>query len=180
MPGLCGSDKKKLAAIGIDLLAQLVETDINQIPNLFRNAGIELSKNNKIELYKCLKSLPLFNLTWKAVVDKNKEKEESLWGDQGDFAEDSIVEVEVSIENINKNASRRAAMSKSGRMQEIGLWIIIGCTNNNKVLVIKKLQFPKKHISNYFLTIQVPSNPNLSLYLIHDAYLGLDQEYRIN
>jgi activating signal cointegrator complex subunit 3 len=179
LPGLTIADIKKLHSIGISSLCQLVEIDINNVPDLFNKVGITLSKQDKINLHKCLKSLPVFNISFKVVKDR-KEEQDSLWGEQDDFGAGGIVNIEVKLENLNKDASRKAVMSKTGRLQDIGLWAMIGCKNNDRVLAIKKIQFPKKPLSSYFMTIQVPNNPKLALYLIHDAYLGLDQEYNMN
>ena len=71
-------------------------------------------------------------------------------------------------------------MSKTGRTQEIGMWVLIGCKNNDKVLALKKIQFPKKTFTNFVLTILVPKGAKLALFFVQDAYLGLDQEYQIN
>ncbi|OMJ83950.1 hypothetical protein SteCoe_15048 [Stentor coeruleus] len=180
LPGLNFDHIKKLCAIGIDCLPQLIEEKLETLPQIFTKAGVFLNKNSKIELHKCLKALPVFELSWKIAKKKSEEDEESLWGDDDPFVEEGIIDIEVKLENLNKGASRRAAMSKTGRMQEIGMWIIIGCKENDKVLASKKLQFPKKAVCTYNMTIQVPLRPKLALLLVHDAYLGLDQEYQMN
>jgi hypothetical protein len=180
LPGLNFDHIKKLCAIGIDCLPQLIEEKLETLPQIFTKAGVLLNKNSKIDLHKCLKALPVFELSWKIAKGKTEEKEESLWGDEDPFVEEGIVDIEVKLENMNKGASRRAAMSKTGRMQEIGMWVIIGCKENNKVLASKKLQFPKRTVCTYNMTIQVPLRPKLVLLLVHDAYLGLDQEYQMN
>lgn len=181
LPGIGSSEIQKLNNIGLVMIAQLVETNFNNIPDVLSQAGIRLSFENKKELYKCLKGLPVFNISWKVLKDKGKEEEEeSLWGEPELFPENTTVNVEVCLENVNKNASRKAVMSKTGRTQEIGMWVLIGCKHNDKVLALKKIQFPKKTITNFVLTVLVPKEAKLALFFVQDAYLGLDQEYQIN
>ena len=180
LPGLTPTDIQKLNSVGLTMLAQLLEMDINLVPNILAQAGVRLPLEQKKELYRCLRSLPVFNITWKIAKEKGKVVEESLWGEEEAFSENALVNIEVQLESVNRNATRKAVMSRTGRAQEIGLWVIIGCKNNDKVLALKKMQFPKKYTTMFNFTIQVPKNPNLAVFLVHDAYLGLDQEYQIN
>lgn len=178
LPGLSEADIRVLHNNRYTSLAHLIESDIRNLPQLLNNIGIKLSKESFIELRKTIAGLPVFDISW-SVKDNKKEAEESLWGEVETFKEESVVEVCVKIENKNRFATKKAQMSRTGRMQDIGLWIMIGCKNSNKVLALKKLQFPSKPVSTFTLTIQVPVNPNLCLLLIHDAYIGLDQEYEM-
>jgi activating signal cointegrator complex subunit 3 len=178
LPGLSQAALQSLHNNRVTSLAHLIEMDGRSLPSLFESLSIHLSKQAFQDLRKCISALPLFEISW-TVKENKQDVEDSLWGEVETFREDALVEVVVKVESRNRTASKKAQMSRTGRMQDIGLWVMIGCKNSDKVLAIKKLQFPNRPVSNFNLTIQVPRNPQLCLLLVHDAYIGLDQEYEM-
>lgn len=60
-------------------------------------------------------------------------------------------------------------------------WLVVGNTNTNSLLSIKRVAVPK--LSKVKLEFTAPEDPgdyNLVLYLMSDSYLGCDQEYELS
>jgi pre-mRNA-splicing helicase BRR2 len=65
--------------------------------------------------------------------------------------------------------------------REENWWIVIGDNKANTLLSIKRLTLNQK--AKLKLDFTAPSNPNqygYTLYLMSDAYMGCDQEYKFN
>ena len=61
-----------------------------------------------------------------------------------------------------------------------GWWLVVGDTNSNSLLSIKRVTIGRKNKTK--LEFSAPENPgdyNLTLYLMSDSYLGCDQEYEV-
>jgi len=160
----------------IETLAQLVEMDFKEINKILDELGFNMSNAEKTQLFTALKGLPLIGLEWTLAEGA---KEESLWEEDTHFEPGSIVPVKITIEKGKKNISKRPVFNKTGRMTEIGFWVMVGCKKNDQVLAIKRFQLPNKHFTNFNLNIQVPNDPNMQIYLICDSYIGLDQQYAL-
>ena len=61
-----------------------------------------------------------------------------------------------------------------------GWWLVVGDTNANTLLSIKRISLGKTaKVKLEFTAPEQPGDYNLSLYFISDSYLGCDQEYPI-
>lgn len=73
-------------------------------------------------------------------------------------------------------------MNNSGKIKEASWWILIGDEAAGKLLALKKIMLKKTLRKD--LQIQLPQSfeksKTLTVYLISDSYLGLDQVFTLN
>jgi len=179
VPGLDIQEISKLfySKHKIEILAQLLETNSKNLRQALEELEILMSQEDKKDFFKSLEQLPLMKVTWTA--NKEDSEEESLWEDETTFVPGSVVALQVKIQKLNR-PSVRPLFNKTGRLQEIGFWLVAGCRNSNKVLALKRFQLPKRTQTEFSLSVEVPEDPLISLYLMNDSYLGLDQQYNIS
>jgi len=89
--------------------------------------------------------------------------------------------VKVYLERINHHYSMRAAFTKFPKPKDLVWWLVIGDKDRNSILALKKINL--RHKLKVSLKVQLPlkltSDKRLSLFLVNDSYLSLDQEYDI-
>ena len=192
LPGMSDQNIARLfhADENIEILAQLVEMDFKALGKLIANLGLEMGSQDRDDLFSSLRKLPLMEVAYeiKKVEDRpvdtkpEVEEEEDLWGEKEDprvLRAGELRTIEVTLTRINKGVARRPLFNHIGKNNEMGMWLMVGCVRNNEVLALRKFQLPKRQVTHSSLTIQLPVEADLRLYLICDSYLGLDQEYRI-
>lgn len=191
LPGMSDQNISRLfhAEENIEVLAQLVEMDFKTLGKLIGSLGLEMGSQDRDDLFTSLRKLPLMEVSYEVkqvedrpVETKPEEEEEDLWGEKEDprvLRAGELRTVEVTLTRINKGVARRPLFNHIGKNNEMGLWLMVGCVRNNEVLALRKFQLPKRQVTHSSLTIQLPENADLRLYLVCDSYLGLDQEYRI-
>ena len=192
LPGMNEKNIAKLfhAEENIETLAQLVEMDFRNLSKLMTELGLEMGSQDRDDLFDALRKLPLMEVKYelKQVEEREVEskppgeEDEDLWGEKDDsnvLRAGELYTVEVTLTRINKGVARRPLFNRIGKNNEMGFWLMVGCTHNNEVLALRKFQLPKRQVTHSSLRIQLPTDADLRLYLVCDSYLGLDQEYRI-
>merc|ERR550539_507179 len=82
----------------------------------------------------------------------------------------------------NHGDSRRAFAPKFPKPKDEGWFLVLGSVEENELLALKRAGLPKgggggaQHQVTFF-TPETPGRVVYTLYIMSDAYLGLDQEY---
>lgn len=86
----------------------------------------------------------------------------------------------VELEREDENPGPVMAPFFPGKREE-GWWLVVGDTRNNTLVAIKRVANLSK-VAKTTLDFQAPNVPgeyNYTLYFMCDAYLGCDQEYKV-
>merc|ERR1712146_224120 len=90
-------------------------------------------------------------------------------------------EMSVTLTRLNKGSIKVHAPRFPKEIEE-GWWLVLGLEDDEgtELLALKRVRFSSKTTTKLtFAALDDPAEVTLTLYLISDAYLGLDQEYSI-
>jgi activating signal cointegrator complex subunit 3 len=113
-------------------------------------------------------SLPVINVWWSMETDAFGPEDEAM--------------VSVTLERLNRSA--QVIAPKFPKPKSEGHWLVLGCEAQGELLAVKRVTVRNgtTQASLIFYTDDLDpgdGNVTLSLYLISDSYLGLDQQYDI-
>lgn len=158
---------------GIDCIPELVETlraggpQSKRVAHMLQSSG--LSKSDAAQMCSTALSLPLINVGW------------SMQSDVLDLGEEAEIEIKIRLKRVNRSLKVHAP--KFPKPKSEGHWLVLGCPAQGELLALKRVVV--RNISETSLTFYsddlepTPGPTVLSLYLISDSYLGLDQQYTI-
>jgi activating signal cointegrator complex subunit 3 len=154
----------------IQCLPELIATHRRKqlIPILNNLSNIGTQKIN--QMIRVIESLPLIKVDILSTFDKPIE------------IGNEIV-IEASFERINQRKTAKVYAPRWSKHNDEGFWLIIGNERIDELFALKRLRIPlhsKAFCSLRFMPAEVVGNQSVSLYLISDSYLGLDQQYQVN
>ena len=184
--GACGVEEVYCLA---ELLAVCECTDVSFVRFALDKilSGQQVSKLETV-----LQKLPLVSLQWKIKnYDKSSSEKESMSGAkvgtrnqrwlQVPLSEECVVQVELNRTSMKqgKYLDGHAYAPHFPKTKDEGWWIIIGEVDTGELLALKRVGIIRNK-TTVSLAISPPESPVrkiYTVYLISDAYLGLDQQY---
>merc|ERR1712194_911165 len=166
LPSITPAIVKKLNKNGIQCLPQLFELPTKQIEALLNRVGLKDRKSQN-HLIDVIHRLPQVEVSW------------TLKSDSTPVGEDG--EISVKLERLNKGSIKVHAPRAPKPMEE-GWWLVLGMEDEEgtELLALKRVRFSSSTSTKLtFAALDDPTEVTLILYLVSDAYLGLDQEYSI-
>jgi pre-mRNA-splicing helicase BRR2 len=110
-------------------------------------------------------ALPLINVNWSMETDV--------------FGPDSEGRVNVVLSRVNMQSMKVMSPVRKYNGKSEGHWLVLGCEEQGELLALKRVTVRKKTettLNFYTEDLDIESGDvTLSLYLISDSYLGLDQ-----
>jgi len=92
-----------------------------------------------------------------------------------------VLQREISDEDVDPNLIGKVVSPRFPEEKIEGWWVVIGDTNTNSLLSIKRLNIGVQNkIKLEFNAPEDPGDYTLTLYLMSDSYLGCDQEYELS
>lgn len=170
----------KMASQGIRHLAQLLSLHRNnKLKELFQAVGISVSKEEMEEIKRALDQVPDVSFHVKAVA---YDSEKEVKAEEGaPFEEGGEAHITVNLKRLNPSQSLRVEMKRYLKVKDASWWMVIGCEATDELLCIKRLFF--KSSLKRELVVSLPetfgSNPKISVWLLSDSYIGIDQVYNV-
>jgi len=139
------------------------------------------------EIFTAISRVPIVNVRYTIdPVDQTNEVQEGGIYNNIDFDLEPLIEggegmMKVHLKRVNKSKSQRVSISHFPKPKDANWILIVGNPSKNDVLGIKRIQFNWQ--TSKTLNVQLPDdflNEKLSLFLMCDSYIGLDQEYSID
>jgi activating signal cointegrator complex subunit 3 len=184
LPGLKSSTISNLfsSKYSIRSLAQLIEMDNIQLNLMLDDPIFNLSASEKEKFFKGIKAFPVLSVAWHCKESQAAQEgdTEDLWGEESVLVPGNVVDVHVKLSQENPQASPRPVFTKLTKGQEVGYWLVVGCKFNDTVLAVKRIPGMKSSKGTYKVTINVPENPSLALFVMCDSYMGIDQECELS
>lgn len=154
------------------------------------------------DIDKFLSGLPIISLSLKTAEDDSSDAEQSISltnSKMYKFKADSFVEFRFQL-NRKGSSSLEVHSNKFTKVKEESWVLIVGLPEDDVLMASKKLSFKKQKTAN--MKLKLPSRKGLflfvekknlllfvfcllgdymlSLYLLSDSYIGLDQQYLVN
>jgi len=164
--------------MGILYIPQLIDRIQGDIQNFFDNeVKHRLPHDDLVEIVKALEKVPLVDMKYS--VSATNSQEEIL--DTQPLEEGGDAVVMVNLRRTNKYNRQFVYASNFPKPKECSWFLIIGNKETNELLAMKRIAF--KRFASKNLQICLPRdfvNNKLSVILMCDSYIGLDQEYTID
>ena len=148
--------------------------DILEAEDDVRESALQLPPDKMSDVAVFCNAYPNIEVTYESSVGEGEEVET-----------EDIVTLTVTLEREDDDDENGTSTFGSviaprylGPPKTEGWWLVVGDTNSNSLLSIKRVTIGRKTKSK--LEFSAPENPgdyNLTLYLMCDSYLGCDQEY---
>merc|ERR1711865_371263 len=129
-----------------------------------------LTKQDVAKGFRVCSSLPVINLRWSMETD--------VYG-----ADD---EATISVTIQRQNRSHQVVAPKFPKPKTEGHWLVLGCEAQGELLAVKRVTIAKTsktsltfYTDDIDMSLGEDGRADLSLYLISDSYIGLDQQYTI-
>ena len=168
----------KLSKIGVLYIPQLIHRIRGDIKGFFDNeVRHRLPHEDLVEIVKALEKVPLVEMKYS--VTATNHQEEILDREVLEEGGDAIVS--VNLRRTNKYNRQFVSASNFPKPKECSWFLLIGNKATNELLAMKRIAFKRYASKN--LQICLPRsfvNEQLSIILMCDSYLGLDQEYEID
>eukprot|EP01047_Picozoa_sp_COSAG01_P036816 COSAG01_NODE_2892_length_6906_cov_7.041134_2_plen_487_part_00 len=178
LPNIDDEQVSTFAQFGIECLPELVEylrtvdrsfkgkTPRDRLSQALRTKGLTAGELSKA--WSTASSLPLINVGWSMQSDTLKA--------------DAEAEVTVRLQRVNR--STQVIAPRFPKPKSEGHWLVLGCAKQGELLALKRITV--RNVTETTLTFYADDiDPGdgpltvLTLYLISDSYLGLDQQYDI-
>jgi pre-mRNA-splicing helicase BRR2 len=150
--------------------------DILEAEDDVRDAALQLSPEKMSDVAVFCNAYPNIDVSYESSVAEGEEVEV-----------DDVVTLMVTLEREDDDEEDVSTLGTViaprflGPPKTEGWWLVVGDTNSNSLLSIKRVTIGRK--SKAKLEFSAPENPgdyNLTLYLMSDSYLGCDQEYELS
>jgi len=159
-------------------IPQLIHRIRGDIKGFFDNeVRHRLPHEDLVEIVKALEKVPLVEMKYS--VTATNHQEEILDREVLEEGGDAIVS--VNLRRTNKYNRQFVSASNFPKPKECSWFLLIGNKATNELLAMKRIAFKRYASKN--LQICLPRsfvNEQLSIILMCDSYLGLDQEYEID
>lgn len=146
----------------------------SNVANIF---SPELDEGQIDQVYRVLKSLPILRVNFR-VSGENCD---------GTRASEVIVRageeytLHVYLERMNSHVDRKAYAPRFHKVKYEGWFLTVGSVESGELLAMRRVSFQNRKTTVQLLFI-APSKPGpaiLTLYVLSDTYLGLDQQYDV-
>ena len=146
----------------LECLPQFFELPTHKIEKILSKAGLDKKKQEAV--VKVVHQLPQVEVTVEV-------PESTPVGEDG--------EMKIKLERLNKGSIKVHA-PRSPKPLEEGWWLVLGLEDDEgtELLALKRVRFNSTtRTSLTFAALDDPTDVTLTLYLVSDSYLGLDQSY---
>ncbi|XP_050545887.1 putative U5 small nuclear ribonucleoprotein 200 kDa helicase [Daktulosphaira vitifoliae] len=140
--------------------------DIMELEDEDRSKLLQLNDNEMAEVAKFCNRYPNIELSYE-VSNKNR------------VTAGSSVNITVNLEREDEVVGPVIAPFFPQKREE-GWWLVIGDPKTNSLLSIKRLTLQQKAKVKLDFVAPNPGNYSYTLYFMSDAYMGCDQEYKMN
>ncbi|ORX42129.1 Sec63-domain-containing protein [Piromyces finnis] len=177
----------------VSCLPELAVLPEKEVRSIFKK--IPHFSDKKIdEVVKVVNNLPIYDLSWK--VEASSKNDEPKYAVKNTESKIPILKA-GGVYNINITMKRLRPHSDNTfkiytpefpKVQHESWWVVLGDEETNELIVLKRLGFAKKTANktstdDRFVSLEfvVPhdliGSQELTIYLISDGYIGLDQQY---
>lgn len=148
------------------------------LKNFQREMGYKFEDYQWKEINDCLKKIPDISFTCKLWKFDDVEMKPILKEGMSlrDCEEAQLV---VHIRRENSDYPLRVEMKKMGKIKDAAWWIIFGNEKLNEIYSVKRTFFKTK-ITRDFQFVLPQKDKNLTVYLMSDSYIGIDQVYKFD
>eukprot|EP00824_Muranothrix_gubernata_P021332 TRINITY_DN4548_c0_g1_i1.p1 TRINITY_DN4548_c0_g1~~TRINITY_DN4548_c0_g1_i1.p1 ORF type:complete len:252 (-),score=35.21 TRINITY_DN4548_c0_g1_i1:374-1072(-) len=150
-----------LNAQGVECLPELMNLDQQDVRRAI--SGCRNARQIE-EVCRVLAHLPLVTMKWSLAESTVTPGQE--------------VDVEVSLERVNGSLNKRAYTPRHPKPKEEGWWLVLGDCSANELLALKRVSF--RASTTVHMTLTAPERQGMhtiTLFLLSDCYVGLDQQY---
>ncbi|KAK7072359.1 activating signal cointegrator 1 complex subunit [Halocaridina rubra] len=178
----------------IQCLPELMHIVSGNYENLAMMLRDELEENQIEDIFRIFQQLPVINVSaairglWED-SPKLTEKKINLKTTENNRAPRDWIQVHakqeysltVALFRINKSKDLRVHAPKFPKAKDEGWFLVLGEVESGELLALKRVP-PIRGKTTHMLTFETPTDPGyavLTVYLISDSYLGLDQQYDI-
>ena len=166
LPGVTDAVAARLTRSGYPFLAPLLERAFSEPRNLKRalQKYEGLTPKHQDEIMRVCDRLPVVQVVC-ALGQSNDE---------------GIVSLDVKCKRLNASAKGGLAYApRFPKVREESLWLVVGDGECNELLAMKRVALRRQTVSKITILLRDLSRSptrRVTLFLIHDSYLGLDQE----
>lgn len=179
---------------GIQSLPELVQVVSGQYETLATMLREELDEGQIENVFKVIKLLPLLNVNvavrgWWANTENQSEARVNIRSTEENRKNSDWVEVHadqeyslaIHLHRVNRGQDLRIHAPKFPKPKDEGWFLVLGEVESGELLALKRVP-PVRGRATHTLSFKTPDQPGravLTLYVMSDSYLGLDQQYDI-
>lgn len=176
----------------IQSLPELVQIVSGRYETLATMLREELDEGQIENVFKVLKHLPLLNVSvavrgWWANTENQSEARVNIRSTEENRKNSDWVEVHadqeyslaIHLHRVNRGQDLRIHAPKFPKPKDEGWFLVLGEVESGELLALKRVP-PVRGRATHTLSFKTPDQPGravLTLYVMSDSYLGLDQQY---
>ncbi|CAL4069160.1 unnamed protein product, partial [Meganyctiphanes norvegica] len=172
----------------INSLPELIHIVNGKYETLASMLRPELEEGQIEAAFKTLQQLPLLNISMVVNgTDNQRGTQLNIRSTEENRVEKDWIQVRgdqeytlaVTLHRVNRNRDTKVHAPKFPKPKDEGWFIVLGEANSGELLSLKRSP-PVRGRSTYTLSFRTPKAPGravLTLYVMSDSYLGLDQQY---